>query len=250
MLESLVIDFISRMVSQADTETRYRQPLVGFLRADNPGFLELRRVAEPAHLLPGDLLPDARSVVSFFLPFAPEIVRANERESRDVTAREWALAYVQTNALIARITGGLIEELTRRGVRAVAEPPTHNFDPLSLTSRWSHKSIGVLAGLGSFGLHHMVITDAGCAGRFGSLVVEAELRPSQVERRERCLYLAGGGCLECTWRCPVGALSEDGLDKQRCYRRCLEVAETFRDLGLADVCGKCALGPCALQAAL
>jgi epoxyqueuosine reductase len=96
----------------------------------------------------------------------------------------------------------------------------------------------------------MVITAAGCAGRFGSLVVDAELRPGQVERRERCLYLAGGSCLECVWRCPVDALSEDGLDKQRCYRHCLEVAEMYRDLGLADVCGKCALGPCALESAV
>jgi epoxyqueuosine reductase QueG len=107
--------------------------------------------------------------------------------------------------------------------------------------------VGVIAGLGSFGLHRMVITDAGCAGRFGSLVVDAELPVAHVAPRERCLYLHNGGCAECVDRCPVGALSTDGsLDKQRCHRRLLEIDTKFA----AKACGKCALGPCALRPAV
>jgi epoxyqueuosine reductase len=100
-------------------------------------------------------------------------------------------------------------------------------------------------------LHHLVITDAGCAGRFGSLVVDADLPSSAVESKERCLYLHDGSCLECVMRCPVGALDENGeIDKQRCWARCQETAGTFEDLGLADVCGKCSYGPCALESAV
>jgi hypothetical protein len=52
-------------------------------------------------------------------------------------------------------------------------------------------------------------------------------------------------------RCPVEALTETGLDKRRCHERLLlTAAYHFRELGLADVCGKCATGPCAFQSAV
>ena len=241
---------IRQMVDGASTATAYRRPLVGFAAADDERFAELRHVAESSHLLPADLLPGARSVVSFFLPFAPWVVEANARQ-RKAVAPEWAVAYVETNALIGRITAHLVEALAGRGVRAAAEPATHNFDPVSLISRWSHKSVAVIAGLGSFGLHQMVITDAGCAGRFGSLVLDAELPVTGAAPRERCLYFYDGSCLECVYACPVGALDTDEpLEKQACYRRLLDVAAGYQDLGLTDVCGKCATGPCALESAV
>jgi len=243
--------FVQREVDLAGTETRYRQPLVGFADAADPRFLKLRKVAEPTHLLPQDLLPEARSVISFFLPFAEEIVKANQAGSSQV-AREWALAYVETNALIDTITSQLVGALAQQGVSAAAEPATHNWDPVTLISRWSHKSVAAIAGLGSFGLHHMLITDAGCAGRFGSLVVDTPLEPTLSADEaimQRCSYFVDGSCLACVHRCPVGALTEAGLDKQLCYQRLLEVAEGFGELGLADVCGKCAVGPCALSPA-
>ena len=249
-LASLITTTIQREVAEAGTVTDYRELLVGFAAADDPRFSELRRVAEPTHMLPQDLLPGARSVISFFLPFAFWVVEANARH-REKVAREWAEAYVETNALIGRITAHLIESLAEQGIRAAAEPATHNFDPVSLVSRWSHKSVAVIAGLGSFGLHHMVITDSGCAGRFGSLVIDANLSLTPVEPRQRCLYFVDGSCLDCIRRCPIGALKKNGrIDKQRCYRRLQEVAAGYSSLGLADVCGKCATGPCALRAAV
>jgi len=251
-LEAFIINFVRREVATADTVTRYRQPLVGFADAADPRFPQLREIAEPTHLLPRDLLPTARSVIAFFLPFTAEIVEANRAQPREV-ARGWALAYVETNALINRIAQGLIAALAERGVKAAAEPATHNWDPVTLISRWSHKSVAAIAGLGSFGLHRMLITDAGCAGRFGSLVVDAVLEPTSspaLSPPERCLYFYDGSCTVCVDRCPVGALTEDGLDKHRCYEWLLQVADRFRDLGIADVCGKCATGPCALEPAL
>jgi len=247
-LEALIRATIEDMVKNAGTETPYRPPLIAFASAANPGFARLRGVVTPQHFLPEQLLPGARSVVSFFLPFAEEVVEANRQAS--YVAREWAVAYLETNRLIARICQRLTDVLAELGVRAASEPATHNFDPVSLVSRWSHKSVAAVAGLGSFGLHHMLITDAGCAGRFGSLVIDAELEPTPVVEKQRCLYYYDGSCRQCVELCPIGALTEEGLDKGLCYRRCLEVDAYFADLGLTDVCGKCALGPCALGSAV
>jgi epoxyqueuosine reductase len=249
-LTALITATVRRQVTGAGTVTEYREPLVGFASASDPRFLDLRRVVHPTHMLPQDLLPGARSVISFFLPFAPWIVEANSQD-REQVAREWAVAYVETNTLIGRITTRLAEALAERGIRSAAEPATHNFDPETLVSRWSHKSVSVVAGIGSLGLHHLVITDAGCAGRFGSLVLDADLPAAPAEPRERCLYFHDGSCLECVMRCPVGALDADQpIDKQLCWRRCQDVAQRFRDLGWADVCGKCAIGPCSFESAV
>jgi epoxyqueuosine reductase QueG len=249
-LITLITATIRKLVADADTTTQYRKPLVGCVAADDPCFLGLRRVADPKHMVPEELLPGARSVVSFFLPFAPWVLEANAQH-RERVAREWAVAYVETNDLIGRIAASLIESLAAQGIRAAAEPATHNWDPKTYASRWSHKSVGVIAGLGSFGLHQMVITDAGCAGRFGSLVLDAQLPTAPAQPRERCLYFHDGSCRECVLRCPVGAISESApLDKLRCHENLHSVTQVFTNMGKADVCGKCAIGPCSLASAV
>lgn len=249
-LATLITGAVRQQVSEAGTTTEYRDPLVGFASASDPQFSDLKRVVHPTHMLPSDLLPGARSVISFFLPFAPWVLEANARH-REQVAQEWAVAYIETNALIGRITAHLIETLAELGIGAAAEPATHNFDPDTLVSRWAHKSVAVIAGLGSFGLHQLVITEAGCAGRFGSLVLDADLPDTQAAPREGCLYYHDGSCLECVMRCPVTALDlNEPLDKEVCWRRLQAVAEGFHHLGLADVCGKCAIGPCSFKPAV
>jgi epoxyqueuosine reductase QueG len=76
-LEQFIPWFVQDQINGAQTQTGYREPLIGFADADDPRFPQLRAIAEPTHALPKDLLPAARSVVSFFLPFAREVVRAN-----------------------------------------------------------------------------------------------------------------------------------------------------------------------------
>ncbi|MBC7225580.1 MAG: epoxyqueuosine reductase, partial [Anaerolineae bacterium] len=154
-LRSFVESFVVQAVADARTETPYRRPLVGFAAADDPAWLHLRKVADPSHYLPSELLPGARTVVAFFIPFGPSVVQANRKASG--VAREWAVAYVETNALIQQVVDGLAAALAERGVRAVGRPPTHDYDPVRLTSRWSNKSAAAIAGLGSFGLHRLLI---------------------------------------------------------------------------------------------
>jgi epoxyqueuosine reductase QueG len=241
---------ISETVAGAPARTRYRAPLLAFARADDPGFDELpRRV--PGHLHPRDLLPGARSVCAFFLPFDPEVMRDNRPASRihkrgsEWASEAWARAYVETNALLSEICVHLGESLAEVGIQAAWEPPTHNFDPVKLVSAWSHKSVAAVARLGVFGHHQMLITRAGCAGRLCSVVLDADppLLPGDIVRETLCQY--DKGCRTCVRRCPAGALTEEGLDRQACYARCLENDARYPQW-LADVCGKCATGPCAV----
>jgi epoxyqueuosine reductase QueG len=254
-LTELITEIVHREVAEANGATTYRTPLVGFASATDPRFRELQRVVEPTHYLPEEMLPGARTIISFFLPFAPWVVEANAANHYRV-AREWPVAYLETNALIGRIVDRLIAALAERGVRAAAAPATHNYDPQDLIARWSHKSVAFIAGLGSFGLHRMLITDSGCAGRFGSVVTDADIPFTTPPTKERCLYFHDGSCWECITRCPVKALSMDGgIDKHRCNHRLMGLAKGFDATGfdpedVADACGKCAIGPCSLQSAV
>ncbi len=249
-IRGVIFETIDSLALHWSGTTRWRKPLAGFASAQDPRFAKLGRPGGLPHALPQDFLAGARSVVSFFLPFDEAIVFSNTQSRTDVS-REWALAYLETNALIARIGEHVTEKLHAIGVEAVAQPGVGEFDTLSLTSSWSHKSVAVIAGLGTRGVHNMVITDSGCAGRFGSLVLDADVEIEGSAQRERCGHYAAGACLACVELCPVGALKPDGtLDHQLCWSRCKSDAKGFTNLGLAHVCGKCATGPCAMGPAI
>jgi len=163
------------------------------------------------------------------------------------------LAYVQTNDLIERLSQALGDWLMEKGFKSGLTPATHNFDEAKLMARWSHKHLAHLVNLGRFGVHHMMITPAGCTGRLGSLVSEVEMGEHPlIQTEEACLLKAGKECGQCIKACPVAALSVDGFDRRRCWdclnenRRALDY---FSDLPQSThVCGKCAaLMPCSFK---
>jgi epoxyqueuosine reductase QueG len=239
--------FVAEEPARLGTHGWWRPPLVAAARVDDR-FEALPRIAADDHLLPVDLLPTARSVIVFFIPFRKDLVRENRAGA--LPSRAWGLAYVQTNDLINRLGERLRDRLGDRGFRCGLTPATHNFNETKLMARWSHKHLGHLAGLGRFGTHHMLITPAGCAGRLGSLVTEAELGDQPlIETREACLLRAGKACGLCIEACPVRALSATGFERRHCWERLKDNRarlEYFSDLPESThVCGKCAaMMPC------
>ena len=243
ILAEKVEELINRQIENAKTITQYRKPLIGFASAHDPLFNQMKEIVGPHHLHPTELLSNAETVIAFFIPFAETIITANRKGSE--IAREWAVAYKETNKLIETISFELKKELVSLGINVVTQPATHNFNEQDLTTSWSNKSMAYVAGLGTFGINHLLITKAGCAGRFGSTVISAKIPSSPRPTRENCLYKRDYTCQFCVKNCPTGALTLEGLNKQRCYTHLLEVDKLFPDLGLCDVCGKCSVGPCA-----
>ncbi len=230
----------------------WRNPLLVSARAD-ARFDRLPEITGFDHLLPRELMPSAKSVVIFFIPFAPSMQQENVPGK--FPCRKWGVAYEKTNALIERLCAQIIGFLKDRGFDSTPTPATHNFDPVRLKARWSHKHLGHLAGLGRFGVNCQLITPSGCAGRLGSLVTEADLGDHPlVEKQELCLHKTGEKCLECLRRCPVKALTPEGILRQRCFSRLkLNLHHTQALAGLGEsthVCGKCVVGlPCSVDPA-
>ncbi|MBC2713508.1 MAG: epoxyqueuosine reductase [Desulfosarcina sp.] len=247
MIRDRIVALIETVVADASDQSEmasaWKKPVVGFADAGNPLFGKLKKAVRTSHSLPGDLLSGARTVIAYFLPFDPSIPRSNHRG--EFSSESWAVAYIETNRLIAGINERINSLLEHEGFRGTRLPATHNFDEEQLMSDWSHKHVAYIAGIGSFGRHHMLITKKGCCGRLGSVVTDAVIAPTQRQDRERCLFKYDGSCRKCEKRCPADALGEVPFHRHDCYDRLLENARLHERHGLADVCGKCAaIVPC------
>jgi epoxyqueuosine reductase QueG len=238
--------FVAAYAEGKRPATVWRRPLVGFATASDPLFAEFRTVASSSHAMPQDLLAEAKTVVAYFLPFDRSVASGNV--AGEAASEGWARAYLETNLLISEIGLHMQRFAGSRGFLAAITPATHNFDPKTLLSGWSHRHVAYAAGLGTFGLHRMLITESGCCGRLGSFVVSAALDPDPRPTEERCLHRRGLRCARCVARCVTGALQPEGFDRHACYRACLRNEALHEGLGKADVCGKCLVGlPCTLS---
>lgn len=247
-MDTLIKDTIKKFTAahEQSDDSGWKEPLVAYARADDPLFATLKDVVSPTHAVPQDFLAEARTVITYFLPFIEKVVESNK--TGRFSSRAWAVSYIETNRLIALINQHLQDLLITMGYKAVFAPATHNFDEKTLLSDWSHRSAAFIAGLGTFGLNHMLITENGCCGRIGSLVTDLELPPTLRYIRELCLHKADGSCGLCAKKCVNDALKVEGLNKHKCYEMCLINAGRSSDLeSIADVCGKCLVGvPCSM----
>jgi len=244
-IRSEIERFSVRHQGQRRTQTRWRTPLVGFASAEDILFKELQKAVSPTHALPVELLPGARTVVAYFLPFEESIVHSNV--AGQLASREWAQAYVETNVLIKKLNLHIKDYLESQGYAVLVMPPTHNFDPDNLISDWSHRHVAFVAGLGRFGLNNMLITENGCCGRIGSFITSLSITPDSRPKEEACLFHYNASCTQCVTRCVNKALSEDEFNRHTCYQMCRVNEEKYRSLGRADVCGKCLVDvPCSL----
>ena len=250
-LRTLVEAYVTAYGETTGEQNIWRKPLLATAPADDR-FGILPDIAAEDHALPQDLLPSAKSVVVFFVPFVKEL--AVENHHGEIPSRSWGLAYQSTNRLINNLSEHIRRYLEDRGYKVALTPATHNFDRVRLVSRWSHKHLGYLAGLGRFGVNAQLITPSGCAGRLGSLVTDAEFGDSPlVNEKELCLHKNGHTCRACVKRCPVGALSESDLDRKRCWERLQDNRNQREELAdlekTTHVCGKCqVLVSCSLKA--
>ncbi|MDL2226992.1 hypothetical protein LJB86_04980 [Deltaproteobacteria bacterium OttesenSCG-928-M10] len=225
-LRSFISDYIKRTV-QGKSQGFFREALVGFASAEDPLFEEITRQVGPHHGRPADFLPNGGTVVSFYLPFTESVVASNK--GGDQVSWEWGVSYLAANTLINEIGHKVTEELKNEGYHAATLPATLNYDREVLECVWSHRSTALVAGLGRFGLNRMLIGPSGCAGRYGTIFVEADLPPTPRPTTDRCLYLLKGDCEACIKACPPRALARDFFDRHKCA--------DF--LNFCDVCGKC-----------
>lgn len=245
-VESEVLNAINTFIKQEKPKTIWGEPLFGYADANDKLFEKLKEVANPKHLLPSDINDKAKTVIAYFLPFDKSIPISNYKGR--YASREWVVAYIETNRLIAFINLWMIEKLEKKGFKTTRLDPSFNMDHERLVSVWSNRHVAYIAGLGKFGLNNMLITQKGCCGRLGNFITELELEPNKLAKEESCLYKHNKSCKLCVNKCVNQALFLERFDRYRCYELCKENARLNQDVGEAEVCGKCLVNiPCSFR---
>jgi len=237
-MELIICEEICRFVSENpanrfpnSTSPYFDEPLVGFSSATDPLFSEFKTVIGEFHQTPAELVaastPEDQwvpaSVISWVLPISAQ-TRASNRVETVYPSRQWAETRNFGEQFNCNLRRHIIAWLEEKGHRAAApqlmsawrEMPETS---VGIASTWSERHAAYTAGLGTFSLNDALITPKGIAHRLGSVITDLKFEPSRrpyPERRSNCLYHREGTCGVCIGRCPVGALSHNGHDKNLC----------------------------------
>ncbi len=267
-VEGLIQDFIANsslntMRNEAG-EKAWDHALVGFASGSDPIWQQYKEYVGPFHWSPWEIYsqsfpkkpagPDELTVISWILP-QRERVRKSNRRAKEFPSEEWARIRVYGEEFNVALRRHLVQGMKEAGHAAVAPMLAPNWGVVmsqrfSYASSWSERHAAHAAGLGTFGLCDGLITAKGKAVRAGSIVANLSIQPTPrpySDHRAYCLFYAEGSCGKCIERCPAGAITKAGHDKEKCRQHLLRsreyVKETYRFPGYG--CGLCQVGiPC------
>lgn len=243
-LEVTVKEMIQNQVKQLNRPDLFREPLTAFSSAEDQRYSELKELIGDWHLNPTELFPEAKSVVSYFVPFTKDVAYAPKQSTQETPL--WGESYAVLNDYFEHINQSVCAYLESVGYASRAIPATHTYNEEDMKSMWSHRSAAAIAGLGTFGANRMLITEKGSAGRFSTVLTAAVFKDENRTLENKCLYLKNGSCGLCFKACPVNALEPNVIRRFECQTQTRineEFLETSIGLKNADACGRC-IGAC------
>ncbi len=281
--EKLLVQQIKNFILENEKNRRtelgggvyFEEPLVGFASGSDPLFQEYKSIIGSFHFTPQEILKSALkekggdfpeseleeiSVISWILPL-PEDTRRSNRQEEQFPSKLWAYSKDFGEVCNSALRRQIISYLENSGYAAVAPTLVPRFrlfrdDRAGWTSNWSERHIAYACGLGTFSLSDGFISPKGIALRVGSVVTTLRLTPSERKYRaykENCLFFRNQKCGKCIRRCPAGAITEEGHEKDKCWK--YMNSESFKakylEYGLQttpSACGLCQTGvPCEFE---
>lgn len=218
IIEFVESDPLNTLASQNNIRI-YETPIIGFASANDPYFKEFCKpeIVGPKFILPEEWLPNAKSVIVYFLPFTKEIRNSNRQSG--LPSEEWVSARIDGEIFNDRLRAFLVNLLKSLNSDAVAPCIDSRFKVDEKISNWSERHTAFVAGLGTFGLHRALITSKGTAGRIGSIISTLDLTATNrnyTQYFEYCPFLTHGKCGVCIKRCPPSAITKKCKDNRSC----------------------------------
>lgn len=232
----------------------FEAPILVFGTADDDYFKLLKDTSAIGEhfMTPREWLPQAKTVISFFLPFTEAVKKGNRRDM-EWPSEEWLHARIEGQAFINKLCRHLKSELVNAGYSSIVPSLDERFwskakpkndssslsdnggTALSFTSTWSERHVAFVCGLGTFGLSKGLITRKGIAGRFGSIITEMYIAPDK--REYESIYEYCTACGACVRNCPADAID---LDKGKNHTMCSDFLDiTSEKYKPRYGCGKC-----------
>lgn len=231
----------------------FEPPIFAFGAAEDEKF---RLLQDPSVIgkhfsLPREWLPQAKTVISFFLPFTDTVKKGNRRDM-SWPSEEWLHGRIEGQSFINKLCQHLQSELINAGYNSVTPCLDKRFwaktgftnaspyseqqsEPIAFTSNWSERHVAFVCGLGTFGLSKGLITKKGMAGRLGSVITELYFSPDK--REYESIYDSCSMCGSCVKNCPVNAISiDEGKNHIICSNFLDGTAEKYKP---RYGCGKC-----------
>jgi epoxyqueuosine reductase len=268
-IKSFVVKSPLNRMATSEKDVYYDEPLVQFAAGNDPLFTEYKSIIGPEHLTPREALAQAEnkepqalpgdlSVISWILPIAEATRKTNRLETKG-PSRYWSHTRYYGELLNDAIRKHIVAFLKEKGYAAAAPALPGVLKTFrnekGMYSNWSERHIAYAAGLGTFSLSDGFITERGIAHRAGSAVTSLAIPASPRTAKghyANCLLLIGEKCGVCIKRCPSGAITEKGHDKNKCREYLTSIGYTPQQAKSAyDVnstvlgCGLCQTGvPC------
>ena len=238
--ESFVRETLALFIEESAENRRvdggryFDAPLVGFSSADDPLFTKYKEIIGEFHLTPCEIFELTHgkcaegvrlSVISWVVPISADTREANRKQDK-FPAMLWSHTRFFGEPFNEKLRDHLVDQLTNAGYRAVAPARSPHFvhhmhgPRVGFTSNFSERHTAYACGLGTFGHCDGLITPKGKAIRLGSVVTDLVLTPSRrpyPNHHANCLYFFNGSCRACESRCPGGAITREGKDKDKCY---------------------------------
>jgi len=279
LLEQQIKNFIKENEKNRRTElgggVYFEEPLVGFASGVDALFQEYKNIIGSFHLTPKEIMKNALkdkgryfsesdldqiSVISWILPVSEDTRKSNRKE-KQFPSKLWAYTKDFGEVCNRALRGHITSYLENLGHEAVAPLLFQGFrlfrdERAGWTSTWSERHIAYACGLGTFSLSDGFISPKGIALRIGSVVTTLKLTPSERKYRaykENCLLFRNQKCGKCIQRCPAGAITEEGHDKDKCwtYMNSDSFKAKYLEYGLQttpNACGLCQTGtPCEFE---
>jgi len=237
-LSGIISDFVrnspENSLKMEPDEKAWDEVLVGFSSGADPLYEAYKELVGEFHWTPLEAFsiefpevavnPDDLTVISWILP-QREGTKADNRKETFYPSRRWVQARFPGEEFNSCLRRHVVRELSSKGMKSVAptllsEWSREKSPKYVFASKWSERHAAYAAGLGTFGLCDGLITSKGKAHRVGSVVANVSVpvsdRPYD-DHHAYCLFFYDGSCTGCRKRCPVGAISEGGHDKVKCW---------------------------------
>lgn len=252
-----------------EDEPMWETPLIGFSKGDDPYYAFFKKDIGDFYWLPNEafalgykgaqVAEKDLTVISIAFPQTQK-TKSIHKTGVDRPTLRWEVSRGEWEGFITDYCKTLVVTFEKMGLPAVAIDLISEFsrdtsEKYGIASNWSHRHTAFVSGLGTFGLSDGLITEKGKAMRFTTLIIkdkqriEGDQRPYE-KHTDWCKFYVDDSCSACMRRCPVGAITEKGHDKEACSRFLIQIKEELVQKGKLNPnyissCGLCQCGvPC------